>query len=75
MSAQEIADEATALPVLERAKLAQTLLRSLDPAPEPGVEEAWDAEVARRLQRLRARSAEGRPAADVFRDIQALHQT
>jgi len=75
MSAQEIADEAMALPLQERAKLAQTLLRSLDPAEDAGVEEAWDAEVARRLQRLRSGAAEGRAAEDVFRDIRSAHQT
>ena len=64
-----------ALPPQERAKLVHTLLRSLDPPQDAGVEEAWEAEVARRLQRLRSGAAEGRPAEDVFRDMQSAHQT
>lgn len=74
MSTQELTTEAMALPLPERAKLAQTLLRSLEPAPEENVEQAWDAEVARRLQRVREGSANGRPAEEVFRDIRAEQQ-
>jgi putative addiction module component (TIGR02574 family) len=58
----------------DRARLAQALLRSLEPAQEENVEEAWDEEVARRLQRVREGSATGRSAEEVLRDIRAEHQ-
>lgn len=32
----------------ERARLADSLLSTLEPAPEPDVEEAWAAEIERR---------------------------
>ena len=47
---------ALALPVDERAALANTLLDSLEITNE-SVQEAWDAEVARRIQDLKAGKA------------------
>ena len=70
---ENITHDALTLPETERACLAQTLLRSLEPAEE-GVEEEWAAEVGRRLERVRKGTAQGRPADEVFRDIQARRQ-
>jgi len=72
---EQLTQDALTLSELDRAHLAQTLLRSLEPIAEEGVEEAWDAEVARRLERVQQGAAEGRPADEVFRDIRARHQT
>ena len=69
----QITHDALTLPETERAHLAQTLLQSLEPAEE-GVEQAWTAEVGRRLERVRQGTAQGRPADEVFRDIRARHQ-
>jgi putative addiction module component (TIGR02574 family) len=44
---RKVFDEALALAVKERAELAAQLLASLDDA-EPGVKQAWVAEIARR---------------------------
>ena len=55
----EISDllkRALALPVDERAALANTLLDSLE-APNHAVQEAWDEEVARRIEDLKAGKA------------------
>ena len=41
--------EALQLPPKARADIAGTLLRSLDATEDPGVEEAWAAEVDRRV--------------------------
>ena len=71
---EQLTDDALSLPDTERAHLAQTLLRSLEPGVEEGVEEAWGAEVARRLERVRQGTAHCRPAEEVFRDIRAQHQ-
>jgi putative addiction module component (TIGR02574 family) len=57
----------------ERAHLAETLLRSLEPEQDEGVEEAWEAEIARRVEEIRSGTAQGRPAEDVFRDVRARY--
>lgn len=72
-TAAQLAQEALTLSEAERAHLAQTLLRSLEPA-EDGVEQAWAIEVGRRLERVRQGTAQGRPAEEVFRDLRARHQ-
>ena len=71
---ERLTHDALTLPDTERAHLAQTLLRSLDPGVEEGVEEAWNEEVARRLERVQQGTAQGRPADEVFRDLRARHQ-
>ena len=59
-AARKLLDEAMALPVDERAKLAADLLASLDGEPEAAVEAAWAAEIERR-----ARDAHANPEDDV----------
>jgi putative addiction module component (TIGR02574 family) len=46
--------------------LAHLLIDSLDDGPEDGVEAAWDAELARRADDIRAGRVEGKPADQVF---------
>ena len=48
-----ILHEALELPEGERTRLALKLGESLDPTSEPGAPDAWVAEIARRLERLR----------------------
>jgi putative addiction module component (TIGR02574 family) len=72
---EQLAHDALTLSESERAQLVQTLLRSLEPLAEQGVDEAWDAEVASRVDRVHQGVAHGRPAEDVFRDIRARYQT
>jgi putative addiction module component (TIGR02574 family) len=50
--ASKLLEEALTLPPRERAKLAASLLDSLDPEREEEVEEAWRLEVARRVKEL-----------------------
>ncbi len=72
---EQVTHEALSLSEEERALLAHTLLRSLDPATgTEGAEEAWEVEIARRVARVREGTAQGRPAEDVFRDIRARYQ-
>jgi putative addiction module component (TIGR02574 family) len=49
----ELLRQALALPVDERAALANTLLDSLE-TTDHSVQEAWDEEVARRMEDLKA---------------------
>jgi len=70
---ERITSEALLLSEDDRAHLAKTLLQSLDSVDE-GVEEAWVAEVDRRLDQVHDGTAEGRPAEEAFRDIRARYE-
>jgi putative addiction module component (TIGR02574 family) len=68
MKTGELIDEVISLPVEERARLVDTLLRSLN-APESAIDSAW-VEVARhRLDELRAGRVEVVPGEAVFESI------
>jgi len=62
---------ALALPVDERAALANTLLDSLE-ASTQSVEEAWDKEVARRIEDLKAGKAVTVPWEQLHRELLAM---
>jgi hypothetical protein len=49
-------------------------LLSLDDVADEGAEEAWEIEVARRVEQIKNGTAKGRPAEDVFREIRARYQ-
>ena len=53
-AAQAVLRDALALPEPDRAEVAGTLLDSLEPAAEAGVEQAWREEVAARVAALDA---------------------
>jgi len=54
---QELYEKASGLPAADRAELAGLLLDSLE-EPEEGVEEAWAAEIERRMDDFDAGRAE-----------------
>lgn len=66
----ELLKRALALPVDERAALANTLLDSLETANQ-SVEEAWDEEVARRMEDLKAGRAVTVPWEQLRRELLA----
>jgi len=69
-----VTEEALTLSEHDRVQLAHVLLQSLGPNGDSvEVEAAWDAEIARRVQRVKEGIATGRPADDVFRDIRARY--
>jgi putative addiction module component (TIGR02574 family) len=55
----KLLEEALALPQAERARLAVSLIDSLDEEFEDDVESAWRAEVAHRVQELDEGSVQG----------------
>jgi putative addiction module component (TIGR02574 family) len=55
----------------DRAELAQQLVASLDGTPDPGVEEAWDAEILRRLAEIDAGTAKLIDRAEFSRRMRA----
>ncbi len=67
----DLLKRALALPVDERAALANTLLDSLE-AQNQSVEEAWDEEVARRMEELKAGKAVTVPWEQLHRELLAM---
>ena len=73
-SVTEVEKQALNLTEKERAALAHKLLVSLEGVPEEDVDEAWDAEIEKRVARIKEGTAKGRPADEVFRDIRSRYQ-
>jgi len=67
----DLLKRALALSVDERAALANTLLDSIEAANE-SVQEAWDAEVARRISDLKAGKAVTVPWEQLHRELLAM---
>jgi len=72
MKTSELIAEAVALPVEERARMAETLLSSLNP-PESAVDAAWVSEARRRLDDLREGRVAAVPGEAVFERIRQLY--
>jgi len=69
----DLLKRALALPVDERAALANTLLDTLGSTNESvPIEEAWDAEVARRIEDLKAGKAVTVPWEELHRELLAM---
>lgn len=66
----EVLEKALALSTQERGLLIDHLIESLDQAPaEEGVEEAWDAEIKRRVDDIRAGKVKMIPGERVLREL------
>jgi putative addiction module component (TIGR02574 family) len=65
---EHLKSEASVLSAPERADLASFLLACLEPEEE-GVEQAWRAEISRRVAEIRSGTAIGRPAEDVLPEL------
>jgi len=68
MKTVDLIDEVASLPVEERARVVDTLLRSLN-TPESVVDSAWMEVAQRRLDELRAGRVEAIPGEAVFERI------
>ncbi|MDP2056241.1 MAG: addiction module protein, partial [Thiobacillus sp.] len=66
-------DEVVSLPVEERARVVDTLLRSLN-APESAIDAAWMEVAQRRLDELRAGRVEAVPGEAVFERIRQRYE-
>ena len=64
-SARELFEEAMKLDPQERATLVRLLIEALDAESEEGVDEAWRAEIERRMAELDAGSVEAIPWEEV----------
>lgn len=70
---EQLTEDALGLSEQQRAELAHRMLLSLEEVIDEGVDGAWEAEIAKRVARIKQGMAKGRPAEDVFRDIRARH--
>jgi len=68
---KEMIREAESLPVEERAKLVDSLLRSLNPT-DAAIDRKWVAVAKRRLEELRSGKVKAVPADAVFAEVQKL---
>jgi len=71
LTLEQLQVETLKLPIDVRAKLAQTLLLSLDEVTDLENENLWIEEAERRYQELQGNKDMGRPAVDVFNRIRA----
>jgi putative addiction module component (TIGR02574 family) len=68
---RELLSEALRLSRRERAEMASELLASIDEEnPDPGAEEAWDAEIERRANRVVSGQSNSRDLNEVKREIE-----
>ena len=70
-SAEAIAVEALSLPLEQRAALVLRLAESLDEVPDADAEEVWAAEVAARIEAVRAGTAETITTAEALAQARA----
>ena len=70
MRIQELIDEASALPVDERALVLESLLKSLNP-PDSGIDEKWAEVAEHRLAELESGDVTPVPGEEVFRKIRS----
>ncbi len=68
VNTQDLIDEAISLPVEERTKVIDSLLKSLN-HPRPEIDEAWVSVALQRLEELRSGTQESVPGEVVFEQI------
>lgn len=73
MRTKDLIAEATSLPVEERAIVADSILKSLNP-PDSEIDKKWAEVATRRLQEIRSGQVKPVPGEDVFRKIQERFQ-
>lgn len=71
MDVVDLEAEALKLPAVDRARLAEALLKSLDALSEEEHRRLWTEEAVRRDAELDADPSKGRPAVEVFRQARA----
>jgi putative addiction module component (TIGR02574 family) len=68
----ELLQKAMSLPDEERAELASSLIDSLDPAVDEDAEVAWQHEISRRMDEIKAGTAKTIPWREVQGRVRAL---
>ena len=65
---EQLKSQVRGLSAAEKVELADFLLASLEPEDE-GVEEAWRAEISRRVEEIHDGTAKGRPVEEVLAEL------
>ncbi len=73
-SVEELAAKAQELTPEDRARLAEDLLASLQDEPQSEVEAAWDREIERRVEQIRAGTVRLIPAEDVHAEARQIYR-
>jgi putative addiction module component (TIGR02574 family) len=68
----ELSARAKALPIEDRARLAEELLASFQEEADPDAEAAWDREIERRVAEIESGAANLIPAEDVHAEARRL---
>ncbi len=68
MKTKDLISEALSLPVEERAQIAESLLKSMNP-PEEVIDKKWGQIARKRLSELRSEEIKGIPGEEVFDKI------
>lgn len=73
---EELSHKARSLSAVDRARLAEDLLSSLDEGTESAadVEETWEAEIRQRVEEVRTGSAKLIPAEDVYAETRRTYR-
>jgi putative addiction module component (TIGR02574 family) len=66
---QELLQSALALPEAERAEMAASLIRSLDPETDENVDAAWASEIQRRVEAIDRGEVRLIPWDDLMREL------
>jgi len=72
MTLDSLSHDALGLPPDQRVALAYRLLVSVEPDPEPGVDAAWETEIAQRIARYDAGASSTIPAGEVFARLREI---
>lgn len=73
-SIEELVKRARTLSPQDRARLAEELLASLDEESDSDAEAAWEQEIARRVDEIKAGRAELIPAEQVFAETARIYK-
>jgi len=66
---EQLEEQAMALPVKDRLRLAHTMLKSAPPPGQEVTEAEWEAELKRRADELDSGEAKGRDWAEVKKEV------
>ncbi len=69
----ETSQAALSLPLDERAALAHALIQSLDVLHDPEVEQAWDQEIEKRIERYEKGQVASRDAFTALEDLKSRY--
>jgi putative addiction module component (TIGR02574 family) len=73
---EQVTEGALALSPQERSRLTQTLIESLEAEPHDDsgvVAQAWEEEIARRIDDIKSGTVQGVPAEEVFAKLRAKY--